>query len=286
MRYTVILSFILIAVHVTAQEDLLSLIDVKESNYISYTFKGNKIVNGESVEAPSAGVLQFQIQHRFGTLNSGFYNLYGLDNAQIRLGLDYGLKDWLCIGIGRSSALKTIDVSSKLKIMRQKNGMNAFPFTIAYYTSVFQKQFTKIEKKQANYKFSDQLSYVNQLLIAHKINRKLSLQISPTIVHYNLVGYDESNDRLSIGFSSRYKISNRVSINTEYFLQAVERTNNDVLSFGFDIETGGHIFQLHLSNSPAMIAPAFIHETKGIWAKGDIYFGFNISRVFSINENR
>ena len=133
---------------------------------------------------------------------------------------------------------------------------------------------------------SNQLSFAHQILIARKINKDLSIQLSPNFVHYNLANYGEKNDRISLGFGVRERLTNRISVNAEYFMQIKEKVNNDVLSFGFDIETGGHVFQLHLSNSPAMIEPAFIHETKGEWNQGDIYFGFNISRVFIIKEKK
>ena len=272
---------------VKAQDDLLSLLEVDtDPMYISSTFKGKKVVNGQSVEILSKGVLQFQIQHRFGTLNSGFYNLYGLDNSQIRLGFDYGIKDWMSIGIGRSSALKTIDASAKLRLKRQSKGSKEFPFTLVTNSAIYVKQYRWSETKEETFELSNQLSFAHQILIARKINRDLSVQLSPTLVHYNLVNYAEKNDRISLGFGARQKLTNRISVNAEYFMQINGKINNDVLSFGFDIETGGHVFQLHLSNSPAMIESSFIHETKGDWEQGDIYFGFNISRVFTIKENK
>ena len=272
---------------VKAQDDLLSLLEVDtDPMYISSTFKGKKVVNGQSVEILSKGVLQFQIQHRFGTLNSGFYNLFGLDNSQIRLGFDYGIKDWMSIGIGRSSALKTIDASAKLRLKRQSKGSKEFPFTLVTNSAIYVKQYRWSETKEETFELSNQLSFAHQILIARKINRDLSVQLSPTLVHYNLVNYAEKNDRISLGFGARQKLTNRISVNAEYFMQINGKINNDVLSFGFDIETGGHVFQLHLSNSPAMIESSFIHETKGDWEQGDIYFGFNISRVFTIKENK
>jgi hypothetical protein len=272
---------------VKAQDDLLSLLEVDtDPMYINSTFKGKKVVNGQSVEILSKGVLQFQIQHRFGTLNSGFYNLYGLDNSQIRLGFDYGIKDWMSIGIGRSSALKTIDASAKLRLKRQSKGSKEFPFTLVTNSAIYVKQYRWSETKEETFELSNQLSFAHQILIARKINRDLSVQLSPTLVHFNLVNYAEKNDRISLGFGARQKLTNRVSVNAEYFMQINGKINNDVLSFGFDIETGGHVFQLHLSNSPAMIESSFIHETKGDWEQGDIYFGFNISRVFTIKENK
>ena len=286
MKKIVILFIMLSSIFAKAQNDLLSLLGSDEPMYITSTFKGKKIVNGQSVELTSKGVLQFQIQHRFGTLNSGFYNLFGLDNSQIRLGFDYGIKDWMSVGVGRSSALKTIDASIKIRLKRQSNIDKNFPFTIATNSAVFIKQYRWIEMEEESFVFSNQLSYAHQLLIARKINRDLSIQISPTFVHYNLVKYGEKNDRISLGFGARQKLNSRISVNAEYFMQTKAKLNNDVLSFGFDIETGGHVFQLHLSNSPAMIEPAFIHETIEDWEDGDIYFGFNISRVFTIKEKK
>ena len=270
-----------------AQDGLLSLLEVdNEPMYISSTFKGKKVVNGQSVEILSKGVLQFQIQHRFGPLlgQNYFYNLFGLDNSQIRLGFDYGIKDWMSVGVGRSSALKTIDASAKIRLKRQSKGSKEFPFTLVTNSAIYIKQYRWSETKEETFEVSNQLSFVHQLLIARKINRDLSVQISPTFVHYNSVNDTEKNDRISLGFGARQKLTNRISVNAEYFIQIKEKMNNDVLSFGFDIETGGHVFQLHLSNSPAMIEPAFIHETTGDWGQGDIYFGFNISRVFTIKE--
>jgi len=267
-----------------AQNNLLNMLGGDdELIYVSYLFKGTKVVNGQSVELPAKGVLQFNIQHRFGTLNSGLYNLYGLDFSQVRLSFDYGIKDWLAVGIGRSSSLKTIDGNSKISIKRQvKDG---FPFTIVANSAVYLKQWQYTEAEKEDFLLTDQLSYVNQILIARKINRNLTLQLSPTIVHYNLVDSEnEINDKYAIGFGGRQKLTKRISVNSEYFHQLNDKQNNNVLSLGFDIETGGHVFQLHLSNSPAMIDPEFITKTTGEWLKGDIYFGFNISRVFTLSK--
>jgi len=281
MKKTIILSIFFCSFSVKAQDHLLNLLSQDKPIYISYLFKGTKVVNGQSVELPSKGVLQFTIQHRFGTLNSGFYNLYGLDNSQVRLGFDYGIKDFLAVGLGRSSTTKTIDANSKLRIKRQiKDG---FPVTIVANFATYVKQWQYTDNQLDNFLFTNQLSFAQQLLIASKINRDLTLQISPTLIHYNLVEtLDEPNDKYSLAIGGRYKITKRISVNAEYFHQLNDKINNNVLSFGFDIETGGHVFQLHLSNSSAMIMPAFITKNTGNWLDGDIYFGFNISRVFTL----
>ena len=284
MKKTIIFSIFFCSFSVKAQDNLLNLLSQDdEPIYISYLFKGTKVVNGQSVELPSKGVLQFTIQHRFGTLNSGVYNLYGLDNSQVRLSFDYGIKDFLALGLGRSSTTKTIDANTKLRIKRQiKDG---FPVTIVANFAAYVTQWQYADSQLDNFLFTNQLSFAHQLLIARKINRDLTLQISPTLIHYNLVEtLDEPNDKFSLGLGGRYKIAKRITVNIEYFNQLNDKINNNVLSFGFDIETGGHVFQLHLSNSAAMFERAFINETNGNWLDGDIYFGFNISRVFTLNK--
>jgi len=275
----------LITFFANSQDNLQLLYDETQTVYTSYLFKGTKIVNGQSVELRSKGVLQFQIQHRFGTLNSGFYNLYGLDNSQIRLGLEYGFKDWLSIGVGRSSDLKTLDLNTKFRLIRQASGSQLFPFTMVLNSAVFVKQNRWSDMQDENFSFINQLSYAQQLLLARKINRDLTIQLSPTVVHYNLVETEnELNDKYAIGIGGRQKLTKRVSLNAEYFYQLNDKIYNNVLSLGFDIQIGGHVFQLHLSNSPAMIEPAFITKTTDNWLNGDIYFGFNLSRVFALKE--
>ncbi len=266
------------------QNDLLSMLVSDDSPaYASYLFKGTKVVNAQLVELPSKGVLQFNIQHRFGTLNSGLYNLYGLDFSQVRLSFDYGLKDWFLVGIGRSSSLKIIDANSKIRLRRQVQ--DGFPVTVVINSVVYLNQWVYSQLEKDDFIFANQLSYTNQILFARKINRNLTLQVSPTIVHYNLVeNLQESNDKYSLGIGGRHKLTSRISLNTEYFYQLNDKRNNNVFSLGFDIETGGHVFQLHLSNSPAMIDSEFITQTTGKWLKGDVYFGFNISRVFTLRN--
>jgi hypothetical protein len=267
---------------VFAQNDLLQLLSDDSNFKISSTFKAVKIVNSQSVELVSKGDLLFLIQHRFGTLNSGAYNLYGLDNSQVRFGLDYGVNDWVSIGLGRSSFLKTIDANSKIKLVSQTKGEDAFPFSLVWYSTVFFKQSIWEDMQKESYVMTDQMSYAHQLLIARKMNSNLSIQLSPTIVHKNVVAKGDAHDLLSVGLGARHKLTSRISVNAEYFLQLNEAENINPLSIGVDIETGGHVFQLHLSNSAAMFERAFIHETNGNWLEGDIYFGFNISRVFTL----
>ena len=283
MRYLIIFALFCSPI-VKAQDDLFSLLEVEDTPQdVTATFKGTRIINGQSVELPAKGNLQFLIEHRFGTINSGAYELWGLDQAQMRMSFDYGLTNNTAIGLARNSFQKTFEASIKSRLVRQKiNGGS--PISITSYNAVFANSIRWANPERANL-FSSRLSYAHQIMIARKFNSSLSLQLTPSLIHRNLVDKkDINNDYVALGIGGRYKLTKRVSLNAEYFYQ-FKRLNElfeNSLSIGFDIETGGHVFQLHVTNSQGMFERAFIGETTGKWSAGDLYFGFNISRVFGL----
>ncbi|MBK8608945.1 MAG: hypothetical protein IPL84_03065 [Chitinophagaceae bacterium] len=255
--------------------------------YTIATFKTTRLINGHTVENVGQGVLDAKISHRFGKINAGVKELFGLDNATIRLGFDYGITSDIMIGVGRSSFGKTYDAFFKLKILKQSRGKRKMPVTICYIPTVALTTADFTDPTRDNL-FSSRLFYTHQLLIGRKFSESFSLEIMPTYIHHNLVRLEsESNNQFAIGIGGRQKITKRISLNVEYYYQLPSTTltgRTNSLSVGFDIETGGHVFQLHFTNSQGMTERNFISETTGEWGKGDIYFGFNISRVFTVRK--
>jgi len=284
--------FFMISSGAFAQEDLMDLLNNKttdEINYATATFKSTRVMNGHSVERMPPGQLDFRISHRFGKLNSGLYEFFGLDQSSIHLSLEYGILKWLMIGIGRGTYEKTFDGFTKFTILRQSSGARNMPVSVSALSSVAVTSVKWPDPDRTNY-FSSRLSYVQQLLLARKVNQSFSVQIAPTFVHRNLVSTElDPNDLYAIGAGGRMKLTSRISFNAEYYYTVNQRsymsqTVYNPLSVGFDIETGGHVFQLIFTNSLAMIEKGFIGETTGSWKKGDIHFGFNISRVFTLKN--
>lgn len=272
---------------VTESDDLLGMLedgDAKSKSYTTATFKTSRLVNGQSIENTAAGVLDFKVNHRFGELKDGFQTFFGLDNANTLIGFDYGITDWLMIGVSRSTYQSEYLGFAKVKLLRQTDG-KGMPFSLSYYgaASVQSMPAPTLPAGQ-EYHFSNRMFYVNQLLIARKFNQWLSLQLMPTHIHYNLVPTTaEPNDMIAMGVGGRFKLSNRVSLNAEYYYRFNELNGYfNSLSIGFDIETGGHVFQLMATNATAMTERAFIGQTTSDWGNGGIHFGFNISRVFTI----
>ena len=265
------------------------LILAQETSITERTFPETRVVNGHSVETNEEGILKFIIAHRFGAINDGIYNFFGLDDANMRLGFDYGIKRWMTIGLGRSSFNREYDGYAKIKMIRQKKGAKSFPFTLTWFSSAAYKTL-RDEDPEKETSILQRMVYAHQLLIARKFSPGFSLQLMPTYIHRNYVlTTDEAHDVLALGIAPRFQISKKVSINLEYyhvFENQLTEVNENSLAIGFDFETKGHVFQLSFGNSRGLIEKAFITETTDKWTEGEIHFGFNITRDFKIKGRK
>jgi hypothetical protein len=286
---------VIYSLHTSAQDPLLqslndSLSATPRKEYVRGTFKALYIVNMKTIEAPAGGALNVEFQHRFGTINSGAYNLFGLDFATLRLSLDYGISDRLSAGIGRSSYLQTFDGYLKYKLLRQTADARQMPVSVSllgtsgYFTHRFYGKDTILDNIY-------RLSYTAQALIARKFNNLFSFELTPTFIHYNMVPtVADRNNVFALSGGARMKISKRMAFTAEYNylfpnqLVSVPHTNS--FSLGWDIETGGHVFQLIFTNSVSMVESQYIGQTTESWSNGGIYFGFNLSRNFNLKAHQ
>jgi len=263
--------------------------DKPKTQYITNTFQSTRIINGHSIEITPKGYMDFRIAHRFGTLNGGFYELFGLDNASMRMSFDFGVTPNLMFGVGRSTYQKQYDAFGKYRFLRQSKGERNMPISAAIASSIMLTTLKWQDPTRENL-FSSRLQYAHQLIIARKFSEGTAIQLMPTMVHYNLVPKaTDPNDILALGIGGRQRITKMVSVNAEYYYllpgSRFEGTTNS-FSIGFDIETAGHVFQLHFTNSRGMTERTFISETAGSWGKGNILFGFNISRMFNLQKKK
>ena len=251
------------------------------------------MVIGQSVETTPKGNVQFLISHHFGRINSGYQELFGLNQAFIRIGADYGITDWLTLGAGLNTYKITWDGFVKAKILRQSKGARIMPFTLTGFARGAADTQKWQDTSRTNYTTS-RFSYAFELILARKFNKWISLQLMPSLVHKNLVATaKDHNDIFALGAGARVRVSNRVSINGEYyyvFPNQVDESGSrpeihNSASIGVDIETGGHVFQIFLTNSQGLIEQYFIPDTQGDWLNGDIYLGFNISRMLSTHRS-
>jgi len=267
-------------------DQMLEEVTGSSTEYTTATFKSTRILNGHSIERMLARQLDFRISHRFGELNTGAYDLWGLDQANIHFSLEYGLTNWFMLGIGRGTYEKTYDGFVKFSLLRQSKGERNMPVTLSLFSSAAYNTLKWENEEPLNP--WDRMTYVTQLLVARKFNERFSLEINPTYVHRNMVPTElDPNDLFSAGAGMRFKLTKHVSLNAEYYYVIPPRNDYrsiktyNPLSVGVDIETGGHVFTIMLTNSLAMIEKGFIGETTGDITDGGVHLGFNISRVFS-----
>lgn len=274
-----------------AQEDLMAYLDSQnqvEQDFVLATFKTTRLVSGHSVETNAKGVTQMLIGHRFGRVNSGWRDLFGIDMATMRIGLEYSLNDNFTVGLGRSSYQKVFDGTLKYRILRQQSGKKEIPLTLTWVSSAYLQTMEWADPSRDNY-FRSRLSYHHSLLIARKFGKLLSLQLMPTLVHRNLVPSAADHNLIyGLGAGGSLRLTRSIRFNTEYFYLQPNQIVTEIggekprssLSIGIDLETGGHVFQLHISNSRGMTEQMLLGQTSGDFLKGDIHLGFNISRVF------
>jgi hypothetical protein len=274
-----------------AQADLLGQLEQETkkdapTQLVDATFKSTRLINGHTVETPGEGTMVFLFSHNFGTINSGASTLFGFDNAQVRIALEYAITDQLEVGFGRSSREKTLDGFLKYRLLRQSTGLHAMPFSVTLLASsaVTTQKFAD----GLNHTFGLRSAYTYQALLARKFSPEFSFQLMPTLIHRNLVTREgENNDVYAIGGGGRYKLTKRFSVNAEYHYLLSRFTADhqyNSAGVGVDIETGGHIFQLHVTNSPGLVEKQFIAETDNTFFSGNLYYGFIVSRNFTVKQ--
>ena len=264
-----------------AQDDLLKDIDTVQTENTETSqpaFKALQIVTGQSTKLTAKKEWYIVVAHRFGDVSRGFKDFFGLDDASTKLGVIYGATDWLSLSLSRETNLKTFEGGAKYRLVRQNEN---FPVNVVGYNVMA----VNTELSKDNYphlQFGDRLSYLTQALISRRFSDKFSLQFTPSYVHKNLYEPSvEDKDQFFTGLGGRYKISKRISINAEYFVNFDNHSfYKNPLSLGMDLETGGHVFQLLFSNSQLNSDIGYLTNATGKWEKGQIFFGFNLYRVF------
>src|SRR5258706_85491 len=288
------------AISLFAQDDLMKELEQgqkQETNYVTQTFKGTRIINGQSVETKGKGELEFIFSHRFDYVNTGAYHVWGLDGyPAVRLGLEYGITDRLGVGIGRNFYYnnKMDDLYLRYKLARQSTGAKNFPVTITGIGTVTYQPYPNAADAAGNNiplpSTTDRLAYVAEILIARKFSSKFSAQIAPTFVHRNAVDKSfENNDDIAIAFGGRFKFTRSLSLIGEYHSRMNVHANSPYYNsagIGLDIETGGHVFQLIFTNSLGLNPNTIVTNTTGNISNGDVRFGFNITRTFQLTKRK
>lgn len=271
-------------------QDLLKELgtDSVQKEHVKNAFKSSRVIHSHSMEFLGKGVLDVRILHRFGTVDNGIKDLFGLDEANMRFGFDYGLGNNLTVGIGRSNLNKELDGFVKFRPVWQSKGPGSVPFSVVLITGMSLRT-QDFPEPQDVYKFRHRLAFYQEVIIGRKFSEAFSLQLNPIYLHRNLVpGANDENNTWALGVGGRMKLTKRTAFVVDYtpVLSGRQPGTKDPLAVGFDIETGGHVFQLHFTNATGMNEKAFLTSTTSDFWKGEIRFGFNLSRVFTIRKKK
>ncbi len=274
-------------VHAFAQEELLAQIEdpVQRNEKVTGAFKSTRVINAHSIEMLAKHNLDFRVMHRFGFVSDGIKQLFGLDVASFRMSFDYGITDDFTVGIGRSTFRKELDLFAKARLLHQTRGTRNIPISLVIVggTTLWTEESFAAVKPSV----SDRMAYYVQLLAGRKFSDKFSFQLSPILVHSNMpVNPTEDQTIVALGGGGRFKVSKRIAITFDYHhaFGTLDEIHTDPISAGIDIETGGHVFQLQFSNATGMNERAYITQTTGQFFRGDIRFGFNLSRMFHLGS--
>ena len=276
--------------NLVAQTSLLDEVGKDEATieYVKYSFKTNRVINLHSLENTAAGVMDFKISHRFNPIDNGPYDLFGLDGAQQRFGFDFGITDNLTVGVNRNSYRKAYDGFVKYRLLRQSTGKVNMPITLAVMTSAALESQKFDDPNRTNY-FSSRMFYTSQIIVGRKFSEAFTLELAPTYVHRNLVATAvDKNDIFALGVGTRVRLTKRIALTGEYMYvlpNQLASNYKNMMALGVDIETGGHVFQLHFTNSPSMSEYSFVTQNDtDFFATGGsgMRLGFNVSRVFTL----
>jgi hypothetical protein len=287
MKYFLLLTFpFFLTSSVLAQDDLLSQLGEEETTeYVTNAFKSPRVINAHSMEMLRKGVLDFRILHRFGVISGGAYEFFGLDNADMRMSFDYGITNNLTVGIGRSTRNKEFDIFGKYRILHQSKGKRSMPLSLVWVSGLtYNTLKDPFPGEEINP--TRRTAFYHQLIAGRKFSDKFSLQLAPYALHRNFTTSElDPNTLYGLEVGARFKLTQRIAIVADYTAalnRFPEILSRNPLSLGFDIETGGHVFQLHFSNAVGMNERSYIADPNTDWLEGEIRFGFNLSRVFQI----
>ena len=292
-RIVLIVSISLLTISIRAQNNLENLLMEEMGKTVDYamgTFISNNILNSQSTEMLNISGLGFRISHKFGKLNTGSNNFNGFDDATTFMEVNYGVTDWMNIGVGRATFDELVNGYAKFRVLRQSTGARVMPVS-AVILLIANYKTCKYDNEERNKNIIDRFDYTSQLLLSRKFSNKFSAQLMPAFIHRNLVETtNDKNDIIAVGMGASYKILPQFSVKAEYFWVQNHDTPNlkfyDPVSMGLCYQSSRHAFELFVTNSQSITDNNFIANTTCNFWEGDIRVGFNILTVFSLNRKK
>ncbi len=262
---------------------------IKKIKPVKNTFGSVFIMDNQSVMVPIKGTLEMAIQHRFGTVDNGKKDLYGVfAPSNIRIGLTYAPLNKLMVGAGVTKERMQVDMLAKYALLEQTP--TKIPVSVTYFGNVVIDA-----RDKSNFRNSvDRFSYFNQLIIARKITENFSIQVAPSFTWFNNVeAYVNSKGAISekmhnyhfaISAAGRYKISEKSAITAGYDQPLTQHPTNNPhpnISLGFETTTSSHAFEVFAGNYYGIVPQSNNMFNQNDYTKGQFVIGFNITHLWN-----
>ncbi|HEY5826081.1 MAG TPA: DUF5777 family beta-barrel protein [Cyclobacteriaceae bacterium] len=291
-----ILGFLLITISTYAQEDSVAVVNDSGNKPVRSVWESTWLIDNQTSLVPVKGTFEFMMNHRFGSIYNGIKDIYGIygAGANIRLGFTYTLLDNvgfgafkgnLAIGFGSTKTGMIQDFNLKYGFLQQtRNGR--IPVSVTYFTNMaIGAQGKKEELPNGN--TSDRFSYFHQIIISRKFSDKLSVQVAPSLSHFNTVDPAMENDHIAVAVGGRFKISDVTAILINYDQPITKHQDSNPqfnVSAGIEMATSSHQFQIFITNY-SYIVPQYNNvrnqpNTTREWYQ-DLFIGFNITRLWN-----
>ncbi|MDY0102678.1 MAG: DUF5777 family beta-barrel protein [Lentimicrobium sp.] len=286
-------ALILVSFHGFAQEEIIDEKPVARPERPA--FESGLLFDQATTTLQPSKTLEMIIQHRFGTMDNGITDLYGLwAPSNIRLGLNYSIVDNLMVGVGATKFNKMQDVRLKYNLLQQTRS-NSIPVTVSLH-EVIGIDGSAESKFGKNYAFSNRFSFYTEVIVSHRFNNMFSLQLAPSFTHYNSMDSIYDHDRFAISFAGRVKFSPQSSLivsgdfplNIQGISEHTEKVNdaNDILAkpnicIGLEVSTSTHAFHIYLGTSQGILPQENIMFNRNDFFDGNIILGLNITRLWN-----
>ncbi|WP_111670983.1 DUF5777 family beta-barrel protein [Algoriphagus litoralis] len=289
MKKVILLLVVLFAVVIRSEAQLERKLE-NENQPVDLIFHAPRHINLLTVEHLEKKTMHFAIMHTFGTLDGGIENLFGLDNgANIQFSFEFGLSDKISLGASRSSRDKFYNIYGRYLILEQTQN-NSVPLSLSFAAGggIISNPYSFLPQNERP-QFTDRLAYFGQVMLARKFSKKISVQLSPMLAYftnpldiYQIEG--SQNFYLGLGFSGKYKVTDRSSLTLQY----IPNLNSDLQSnfgIGWDVEAGGHVFQMYFVTSQALNEQYLLAGGNGVPGE-EFRLGFNVNRIFALGQKK
>ncbi len=276
-----------ISVFAQADED-----NAKDTRPVRNLFESTLMIDNQTAIVPITGTFQFDIQHRFGTIENGYDDFYGVfAPSNIRMGFNYVPVNKLMVGFGFSKENRLLDFFGKYALLQQgRKGGSPIALTYLVNMAIDSRENEKTGFTEA----TDKFSYFHQLMVARKLTDAFSIQAAFNLSYFNyvkpIIGPEDEyiglrdNNVFSTSFLGRYKLTTSTGLIANFDIPLSDSEFADLqpnISFGVEFVSSSHAFQIFIGNYKWIVPQYNNYFNQNSFGDNQILIGFNMTRLWN-----